>query len=403
MSTLVTRDTDLEAAIITNVATIAAANAIDASCCKKCFCGYKLGWRDLVMLAMEGVSTAGIVYSLFQQSYYVAGGSAFITLTSGVTHALWRRDSFKADFRGAVDDLQVTNGQLQATIDRTQAVVDRLQKENAGLMTTRNDLERQSKEFRTAYDDLDRQLQGIADRAKKLEEINEQLRARNEELRGQISHLDDALKALKVDLQAFATENTALKKGVTGLSAEVDELDHHGDTLSNTLEHVDSRIDENIAQLGTLVHAARSTSQEVFALLTAQNEQLKKQIADLSSAVSRLDAEDDELELKTKKLSELEAHITQARKELAATQKEFSEISAGLEIARRQWTAEREQLERVRASLTEERIELSGLQGGLSSVANSFDALGDRLEAAVGGIKREDAKISKQFKEIENL
>jgi len=396
MST-VTREIDLEANIVP------AANATGDSCCKKCFCGNKFGWRDLVMLTMEGVSTTVIVYSLFQQSYYAAGGSAYITLASLATHALWRRDSFRADFRGAVNDLQTTNGQLQITIDKTQAVVDILQRENTGLMTTRDDLERQSKELRGAYDDLDGQRQGIADKAKELEKINGQLRTRNKELHGQVSHLDDALKILKVDLQAFAAENIALKNGVSNLSAEVDELGHHGDTLSSTLENVDSRIDENVAQLGTLVHAARSTSQEVFALLTTQNEQLKKHIDGLSSAVSRLDAEDDELELKTKKLSELEAHITQARKELAATQKEFSEISAGLEIARRQWTAEREQLERVRASLTEERTELSSLQGDLSTVANRFDALGDRLEAAVGGIKRVDAEISKQFKEIEDL
>jgi len=414
-------------------------------------------WRNSVMLSGLVIAVIGVAASILASAPFtaVAFGAVSIVIFFG---AYFVNESVsEAELISAIDELKAKNASLVAVQKQLEDDTKTLQGEYVKIQTINKAFQQTVSDMKGRITDLEKVNAGLQNTNVQLTTRANDLSATNADLSKRVADLRQALKIFKEEVSAFAEQNFTLGKHIGAFTEEVSELDVKNAKLEQLTKGFDDTFDQNVLELSQQILLAQTASKGIFDFLQKQNTYLGSQLTTLQSSLEKITKLDDDIGKKIARLAEEETKLAartgelqKIQEQLQHTEKDFAREKDGfakektkLDQVRKEYAAEEQKLEEVRlriqtslkqfqdlegplqnqtAALEQKQKDLEAaletkfaakkaelialktqIEGSISTMANSFDDLGDRLEADVGGIKREDAKISKQFKEIENL
>lgn len=226
-----------------------------------------------------------------------------------------------ADLEKKIKELEAKSNQCSADDAAKAAELEKVKKE---LADTKTELEKTKKE-------LDDSKLSDAEKAKKIEELNDKIKdlekkvsdltSENAELKDKVAGLEKKVSDLEKEVEKYKTSDAEKAKELEGIKTELEktksELEKAKEDLANS-EKSDAEKATKIAELEKKISDLEKKVND----LTAENKSLKEKIADLEKKLKDAEEKANKFETsdaeKAKEIDKLKKELEQAKKDIEA-------------------------------------------------------------------------------------
>ncbi len=356
------------------------------------------GWKKSVMMVSVAVSVAGIATAFFAQSLLAGVGFGFLAITAGLGLWIVKTMPDVREIETITKKLDSETGRLQAAEKRILECTAKIESQKTEIARLQADLQsqlRQLSESRGAFEQLVRLLQQAN---LDLRKNNQDLTQANNDLTQRIAELSTLLERFKEQIKGFLELNLAFGNQVQAFHSSVDVLKDKDVALRSAVGNLDRVFDENLKDLSSFLDLAKTSSEQIFAFICQQKEQLQAQLRILEGSTIKIAELDRLIAEKLGRIDQQEHEIQAQVGVLKQLQQEVAQEKETWDAALRRRQVEREEEKKI---LTEQREALQRVREALEVERKRWESIaaqvGQELQVKIDLKKREIAALDAEI------